>query len=261
MAALLEAAQEMALPLSGGIVFPHARLRACGKLVAAAALAVVRSGRDTVLALGVMHGGRECDAQAVARARNGDEQARRELRAVHGPGASRDRGVWLEEFSLDNFVSLVELAAAREGTAPPRIVARYPFLTAEDPTGLPGFAEIQRLALEGCAIVATTDPVHHGAGYGTPAEQRLARTRAETFAFAARGIAAQFESLRQRDFAAFQNTAGLLNSDFRDVGPVLAAIMPSGARFSMKRLKLVDYSDVLDAPQPTWVAAALATVS
>src|SRR4051812_24279700 len=86
----------------GAVVFPHTRLNASGTLPAAAARAVVESGCDTVLALGVLHGAREQDAPLFARARAGDEASVRELRRVHGPGTSHDDLHWTEEFSLEN---------------------------------------------------------------------------------------------------------------------------------------------------------------
>ena len=46
----------------GALIFPHTKLRDSGCLPAAVARAVVASGRETVLAIGVLHGGREVDA-------------------------------------------------------------------------------------------------------------------------------------------------------------------------------------------------------
>jgi hypothetical protein len=50
-------------------------------------------------------------------------------------------------------------------------------------------------------------------------------------------------------------------SDFRDTGPALAALLRRRGRpsFSIHDLCPVDYHDVLAAPTPTWVAAALIT--
>src|SRR5262249_19279721 len=155
---LLERAPSVELPAKGALVFPHTLLAFSGELVAACALACVHSGRDTVLALGVLHGAREADAPLVARARAGDREARAQLRRVHGPGAARADGRWQEEFSLDGFAALLELAARREGRAPPRLVARFPFLVGETPEDLPGLDELRALVGSGAALVATADP-------------------------------------------------------------------------------------------------------
>src|SRR4051812_22582356 len=123
--ALFDRAPQMP-PLTRGsaIIFPHTKLRDSGHLIAAAAAAVVESGCNSVLALGVLH-----------RAKRDDPSQRR----VHGPEAMS------EEFSLDNFHVLVELAAKRWGKAPPMIIARFPFLTGEDPKSLDGFDELRDL--------------------------------------------------------------------------------------------------------------------
>ena len=64
------------MPEGGALVFPHTRLEATGDMVAAVALAVVRSGCEEVLALGVLHGAWVEDAELVRRAREGDAEAR-----------------------------------------------------------------------------------------------------------------------------------------------------------------------------------------
>src|SRR5947207_8640053 len=73
--ALFDRAPDVQLPARGALVFPHTRLVASGELIAAAARAAVRSGRDEILALGVLHGARERDAETVRRAREGTAPA------------------------------------------------------------------------------------------------------------------------------------------------------------------------------------------
>src|SRR5690242_18227414 len=91
---LIETAPELELPRAGALIFPHTKLRDSGQMPAAVARAVVASGRETVLAIGVLHGGREADTERVRAARAGDAAAHRQLRGVHGPGAARDRSIW-----------------------------------------------------------------------------------------------------------------------------------------------------------------------
>lgn len=258
---LLERAPEVTLPEPGALVFPHTRLELSGELVAAAALACVRSGRESVLALGVLHGAREADAALVAQARAGERAALAELRRVHGP-----EGYASEEFSLDGFAALLELAARREGRPAPRLLARYPFLVGERPLDLPGLDELRALVEGGAALVATADPIHHGAGYGTPEGEWLSAQDPRTHELARARVARGFELLVARDFTGFLEHARRERSDFRDPGPVLATLLlerASGRALSatVLDLALVDYAPVVEAPEPTWVAGALARLS
>jgi hypothetical protein len=263
LSALLDRATATArLPLPGksAIVFPHTRLADSGHLAASVALAVVRAGCDEVVALGILHGGREADAPLVRRAREGAPSARSSLRRVHGPGIAGDAGYWAEEFSLDGFCALVGAAARRERKKPPRVVARYPFLVGEQPGDLPGVDELRALVDRGVPVVATADPIHHGAGYGARPEDRLLREDPQTLEFARWTIERGFRALAAHDFAAFSRHAAEVRSDFRDTGPVMAWLVDSKKPIDVELidLVLVDYSKALEAPPPTWVAAALA---
>lgn len=260
--------QAEALPVgAGSLVFPHTRLVARDGTPAAlhavaAALAVVRSGASEVLAVGVLHGAREADAELVARARAGDDDARGALRRVHGRGAPLDAGHADEEFSLDAFAALLEAAARREGRAAPRLIARYPFLTGADPETLPGFDELAGIAERGATLVATADMLHHGAGYGTPPEARMPLHDTATLRRARETVDALAASLARGSFAEHERLATGARSDFRDAGPVFAALARARGEVCARvgRVDLVDYADVLGADEPTWVAAALATV-
>ena len=246
----------------GALVFPHTRLEVSGDLPAAAALAVVRSGREEVLALGVLHGAREEDAPLVQAARVGNDPAARAiLRRVHGPGVPDDAGRWAEEFSLDNFGALLEAAARRDGRPAPRVVRRFPFLTGPTPADLPGMEELAALVAGGAALVATTDPIHHGVGYGMPPEETWPLAAASTATLARAAVEEGFQRLAARDYAAFLDHAATLRSDFRDVGPVLAHLLPAATHFAIHELRLVDYAEAFAADPPTWVAAALAAFS
>ncbi len=258
--ALLDAAPAVAIPARGALVFPHTRLSSSGKLAAAAAQAVVESGADTVLALGVLHGAREEDAAIVQRARGGEPDALAALRGVHGPGVREDAGHWTEEFSLDGFGALLSLAARRAKRPPPRVVARYPFLVGAAPDNLPGLDELERLREEGAVLVATADPVHHGAGYGTPEPQRLDDADPRTLDAARSWVETALSLLAAGDLPAFLELSTRVRSDFRDTGALLSRLLgPCDAR--VHELLLVDYSDVLGAPRPTWVAGALASLA
>jgi len=239
------------------------------------ALSVVRSACDEVVALGFLHGGRVFDGPLVRRAREGAPSARSALRRVHGPGLQGDGGYWIEEFSLDGFLALVELAAKREGRKAPRVLQRYPFLVGEQPADIAGADELRARIEKGAALVATADPIHHGAGYGAREEDRLPREDPQTLEFARWTIDRGFRLLAARDFGAFLRHAAEVRSDFRDTGPMMAWLVdPDGVPPTQRAprtkpaldveildLILVDYSKALDAPAPTWVAGALASFS
>jgi hypothetical protein len=250
--ALVERAPSVALPRRGALVFPHTHLRSSGHLTAAVARAVVRSGRDEVLALGVLHGAREEDAALVASARSGDAAAVERLRRVHAPPGHAS-----EEFSLDGFAALLAAAAELEGRAAPRLVARYPFLASAEPGTLPGIDELAASRDRGAALVATADPIHHGAGYGTP--RSAWRPRDEAHDFARATIERSLGLLARLDFLAFAKDAVEARSDFRDAGPVLAWLLRGEGelRGTLIDLDLADYAATLGAEDPTWVAGAL----
>lgn len=258
--ARLDDAPAVAVPPRGALVFPHTRLSSSGKLAAAAARAVVESGAETVLALGVLHGAREQDAGIVRRARGGEPDALAALRRVHGPGARGDAGHWTEEFSLDGFGALLSLAARRAKRAAPRVIARYPFLVGAGPGDLPGLDELARLCDEGALLVATADLVHHGAGYGTPEPERLDDADPDTLLAARSWVEIALSLLGAGDVPAFLELCTRVRSDFRDAGPALSQLL-GAAEASVHDLLLVDYADVLGAPAPTWVAGALASFS
>jgi len=254
----LDAAPLVVVPERGALVFPHTMASMTGHFTAAVAEAVLRSGADEVLAIGVLHGGREADADLVRRARAGDLDGRTRLRRVH----TADDALCAEEFSLDAFAAFLELASKRAAKKAPRLVARYPFLVGESPGDVPGIEEVTRLASR-MPVVATADPMHHGAGYGTPESERRSGQEDATRAWARDCIQRQIELLCEGRWSAFAKLAADARSDFRDAGPALAHALraagePGG---EILELQLVDYAEALDAEGPTWVAAALARVS
>lgn len=257
---LLDEAPHLTLPVGGALIFPHTRLRATGRQVAAVARAVLESGCREVIALGVLHGGRECDAEAVAAARAGNAPALAELRRIHGPELEDDTDRWLEEFSLDGFRFLIEHLAERTRRPLPIIHECYPFLTGTDPRSLPGFTHLERLRARGAALVATTDPIHHGIGYGlTPLDARAADAPA-TLAWAQQRVTLAMRALAQKDYPEFLRLCAEDNSDFRDVGPVLAELVRHPWRAQAQPVQTVDYTDVLGTAAPTWVAATVMAV-
>jgi hypothetical protein len=118
--------------------------------------------------------------------------------------------------------------------------------------------DVARLA-ERMPVVATTDPLHHGAGYGTPEGSRRDERDAATRAWAQRLIEQQLELLARGEWAPFQELASSVRSDFRDTGPVLATVLRGRGALhgAILELRLVDYAEVLGAESPSWVAGPL----
>jgi len=249
--ALIEEAQPLELRAGGALIVPHTRIEVTGRQIATAVSTVLASGVDRVLALGVLHGARRSDQARVSAARNGDRVARDELRRVHN-----EDGMATEEFSLDGFVAMLGLATER---AHRRIdvVRRYPFLVGDEPASLPGIDELEDLVAAGAMLVATTDPIHHGHGYGTPPTDCLDPAAAGTLAAARSAIDDQLAALADHRFDDFAALAEQHRSDFRDTGPVTAQLMGRRLAPEVHDLVLVDYAEVLGQPAPTWVAGAL----
>lgn len=240
---LIRDAPSIDFPKHGAIIFPHTRLSASGYLTAAAAKAVIDSGCDTVLALGVLHG---------------IPRDRIDFHGIH----FKDE-IIQNEFSLDNFSVLLKLAADLAGKASPKYIPAYPLLRrkgAPEPESMTGFATLSSLIENGAFLVATADMVHHGSGYGTLTESRLAMGSTEAMEYSRSAIEEQLATLASGSYQAFLVACDRVHSDFRDVGPVLAALLRTGARPTILNLTLVNYADVLHAEEPTWVAAALATL-
>ncbi len=252
---LLDAAVAIPMSPGGAVIVPHTRLEITGNQIATAVATIVASGAERVLALGVLHGARRVDAEQVAAARSGDTRAIHALRGVHD-----EAGIASEEFSLDGFAAMLALAAARVGREI-EIIRRYPFLVGAEPFTLPGLDELAALVDDGVALVVTTDPIHHGHAYGVDAEDCLDEHDDATVAAAAAAIDAQLALLSDECFAEFQQLAAQQRSDFRDTGPVLAALIGGGFEWTTHDLALVDYSEALRAPTPSWVAGALITTT
>lgn len=232
--ALVAAATPLPIVWGDAIVVPHTRLEVTGSQIGRAVATVIESAAERVLAIGVLHGMSRDDASR---------------RGVH-----REDGLAADEFSLDAFAELMALTAPHV-----EVVRRYPLLVGDDPSGLPGIDELEQLVAAGAFVVATTDPIHHGHAYGTPADTCLEADDPVTLTTARSMIDAQLAALSHHRFAEFAELCDDHTSDFRDTGPVLAHLLGPGFAWRIHDLALVDYSRALDAPAPSWVAGALVT--
>ena len=252
--AMVDAAEPLDVRDGGAIVIPHTRIEVTGNQIAVAVATVLASGAERVLALGVLHGARRTDRDLVSAARAGDGDAITTLRGVHD-----EHGLAAEEFSLDGFVEMLTLAADRAGRSV-EVARRYPFLVGEEPASLDGLEELEQLVGDGALLVATTDPIHHGYAYGTAPSECLDPDDPRTMAVAQSAIDDQLAALSDHRFGEFAQLAEQHRSDFRDTGPALAQLVGRGFASEIHDLALVDYSDVLEAARPSWVAGALVTI-
>ncbi len=255
-----------ALAAGGGVVFPHASFATCGHQIAATVRAAFDAARergaDRVVALGVMHA-LTPELRAAREAFRADGSAH-PLRGVHEPDGSGHAttkatapAVSPGEFSLDHLRFLWDAYARRHAGPAPALLPRFPFLTGARPSTLPGWASLRDEARD-AVVVATADLVHHGCGYGDPAEtarpmgpdgERVART----------SIAGALDRLVGGDHAAFIEHAERVRSDGRDTLPVAAELIGI-RRAELVDLVLDDMTGPYDAPDPTWVACALVTL-
>jgi len=252
--AMVDGAAPLDLREGGAIVIPHTRIEVTGDQIASAVATVLASDAERVLALGVLHGARRADRELVAAARAGEGNARAAARGVHD-----EDGLAAEEFSLDGFVEMLTLAADAAGRRSIDVVCRYPFLAGDDPASLAGIDELERIFGDGALLVATTDPIHHGHAYGTPAADCLHADDPATMISARSAIEDQLAALSDHRFDEFADLTDQHRSDFRDTGPVLTHLIGRGFQSEIHDLSLVDYAGVLDAPSPSWVAGALIT--
>ena len=106
-------------------------------------------------------------------------------------------------------------------------------------------------------LVSTTDPIHHGHGYGTPSDQCLDPAAESTLEAARSAIDDQLAALTDRRFDDFAVLVEQHRSDFRDTGPVTSHLLGRRLTPEVHDVTLVDYAEVLRQPAPTWVAGAL----
>lgn len=265
----------------GGVVsFPHTTLRDSAEPLARVAATIVDGGFASVVALGVLHLStlpepERALAEQLPRGGAGARAAFERLRGafveapVPGLGARAvrvDPGLLAQEFSLDLFRGVLELAAARRGQRPPRVAAVYVGPTRDPDDG--SLAAARDVAadvaglLPGAACVATGDLVHFGGGYSRPEE--LALAPAGLTALEAHFRRRVGEMLAQAfvasDLDGALAAARELRSDQRHLLPVLAEIVGRPARPELLSFRLTDYAEILGEARPCVVASALVAV-
>ena len=258
LTAMLEAGRRWdlapVLAARGVIVFPHAAPHDCAHQTAAAVHACLDSGADKVLVVGVLHGWTPEMTDARQRVAAGEDLTGHPLRGLHGPDLPHSRPEWRLDHSLLTWRRLWRAECARRGVAGPVVREVFPFLAGMHPQTLPHYDALAHWA-EDAVIVATTDPFHHGIGYGDgPGAARA--PDAGGLDLAAASIAESQRLLAARDYPAYLRHCLAARSDARDAGPLYRELR---GPLECEVLDLVasDMTAAYEAPPPTWVAAAL----
>jgi hypothetical protein len=239
----------------GAAIFPHTFLSQCGYQIAAAVHAILDSGADQALVLGVLHPMSESLMQARSKELNDEDISYEISRGIFGPGVDPNDCL-KNEFSLDLFKILFEAEVKRRGVKAPKLIERYPSLVNKDPATLPGIKDLEQIAKD-AVIVATDDMCHHGIGYGV--SDMDAMHLDEGYRFARKCIDDGYEMLRKdnyRDyFLHWMNPLAI--GDPTDTAIVLKYLLGAVSP-QVLDLKLVDVSMLFENHvSPSWVAATL----
>ena len=240
----------------GAVLFPHTFLSECGYQIAAAVHAVLDSGADQVLALGVLHPMDPTLMQARSRELNGEDISTEYSWGVFGPELPK-ADCYAQEFSLKSFKLLLREEARRRGCKAPKLIERYPSLVNREPAKLPGIKELEQIAKD-AVIVATDDMFHHGVGYGVTSDLAMPICK-ETKFIVEKYINDGYFFLTQDDyrgyFAHWMNPAAI--GDPTDTAIVLKYLL-GNVTPSILDLKLVDVSMLFaNKDAPSWVATTL----
>jgi hypothetical protein len=246
------------LSRGGSALFPHTYISQCGDQIAAvvqASLAACqRTGKNQILLIGVLHALTDTLLEARLRERNGNDISKDPCRGIFGPGLPNEH-LLCEEFSLDNFIFLLEHAAKKSGVALPKLIIRYPNLVYGQPETLSGIEELQILA-EKSIVVATSDLCHHGVAYGLDPVQAVPISQGG-YDFAYRIISDNLRLLSGDDFLLYRQYCLDTLSDSLEVGQLLRYLL-GPLEGCIHDLKLIDVSGLFAGdPQPSWVAATL----
>ena len=175
------------------------------------------------------------------------------------------QGICRHEFSLDTFLTILSRYSERFPQFLPDVVPVYVGVTqcAERSFYASATSVADRLSkwiTQDTALVATGDLIHYGPFYGVTvpgasgtdsigAFHRL-RTRLET-------LLARVLDAGQLDDESFE-AARALGNDQRFIRPIVSALLGPHASAQIESFDMVDYSHILSAPAPCFVAAALA---
>ena len=254
----LELAQrhDLAHTLSEGgvLVFPHAGVQDCGYQIAACVHAALDSGADKVLFISVLHAFSQAMEDARRAVAAGEAPEAYEFWGIQGPGLN-ERNEWRGDHAPMSWRHFWNAEVERRGLKnPPEVLERFPYLAGGKPQDLPGIEELQDAAQD-AVIVSTADAFHHGIGYGDAPEASFAPDAAG-LGKAQSVLEEGIELLAQGDYWGYNEHCVKAKSDARDAGQVFRYLRgPMTGR--VLDITYSDASNLYNAPEPTWVAAAL----
>lgn len=262
MNAILDKGKQWSKQLSGtlnsggSVVFPHTFLSQCGYQIAAAVHAILDSGADQALVLGVLHPMSEALMNARSKELNEEDISNEISWGVFNP-ESDPNGCLSKEFSLDLFRILFDFEVKRRGIKPPKLIERFPSLVNRDPANLPGIDELKKIA-KNAVIIATDDMCHHGVGYGVSDIDAIQIDK-DGYQFAHKYIEKGYALLKKDNyreyFSHWMNPLAI--GDPTDTAIVLKYLLGDVTPHILD-LKLVDVSSLFENNvSPSWVAATL----
>ncbi len=214
------------LEKGGALSFPHTHIDGSLEALIRTIRAIYRSGKNKVLAIGVLHGG---------------NYERPDL-----------------EFSLDGFRELSKIFSQELGLDPLNIDEVFVPLHGRVDEDLSIFIddhvrfgrELRNRADNDTAVVLTGDLSHFGHGYGT----KVITEDAEKMIF--RNIEEMLDILyRERDLLSFVEMARKRLNDQIANGTALASLLEGDLDHRIFYGRLSDYSEVLESGKPTVVAS------
>ncbi len=239
----------------GVLLFPHVRPVDCGHQVTAVVNAVLDSGADRCVFVGVLHSSSQAMEDARVGVANGQSPADFETWGVQGPGLD-GRDEWRQDHAPSTFRHLMAVEAKRRGIDGPQVIERFPYLAGGKPDELPGI-DLLAAEFEDAAVVTTADSFHHGIGYGDAPEDSFAADSG-CFELATASITTGCELLEAQDYWGYNQHCVAAKSDHRDAGQVLA-LLRGPMRGEILDMISSEFGDVYEAPDPTWVAGTLVT--
>jgi hypothetical protein len=250
------------LASGGSALFPHCSIVACGDQVSAVVHscleACIHTKKNQILMIGVLHPITPILQNAARMAREGMVIGN-PCRGIFGPGLPQEE-LLCEEFSLDNFVFLLEHAVKRKGIPMPKILLRYPCFVFGQPDHLPGLEELRQLARESI-VVATSDLFHYGTAYSyygkmTNNPDEKIPISEKGYAFARETIQKNLHLLSKGNWQEFMQYCSDTSSDGSSTRQVLTFLL-GPLEGTILDLRLVDVSHFFEKPPPNWVATAL----
>lgn len=242
----------------GSALFPHTHIRSCGDQTAAVVYASLAAchltGKKQILLIGVLHSLTDTLKKALGKELENADLSDEPCRGIFGPGLPSEE-IYSQEFSLENFIFLLEQAVKRADIDLPKVIIRYANLAQGHPETFPRIEEITLIARESI-VIATADLCHHGVSYKTSPRSAL-DISPNALDFAKGEIEIGLKLLSKCTYLEYRDYALKSRSDSKEIGQLLMYILgPLESHF--RDIRLVDVSDLFEgAPQPNWVAACL----